>query len=251
MRDKERVLTRQFSCDRALASVVLAGLAWTGLAACGEVSVPPATDGDPSGPVVDASLVDAAPRPDAAPPVCEDGVTQLLVNPGFEDATPAGAIGWTEESDAGDHLTYPEDQLGGFAVHEGNRAAWLGRAFEVDQRLSQRVTIPAGTTALSLSLFRCFATEEDQDEEIVFDTLDVSLLDASGAPIGAPLVSFSNVDAGTSCFWDDLERVIDDQHAGEEIQLELHAVTDGGKLTSFFFDTMALNATGPCPSATP
>jgi hypothetical protein len=235
-----------------------------GLAACGNVSVPPAVDGAPTGDDGgddeggddqsgddDGSPPDAAPIPDARPPTCDDGITQLLVNPGFEEATQEGAIGWSEISMEDQHLTFPEDQLP-ISIEEGNRAAWLGRAFADDQRLSQRVTVPAEASALTLSYTFCFVTEEQDDD--TYDTVIISLRDAGGGQIGPPLGEFSNLDAvdqDEPCFWDDTLVEIDDSHAGEEITLELRAITDGGTLTSFYFDAMALEATAPCPDAGP
>lgn len=232
-----------------------------GLVACGNVSVPPAVDGAPTGDDGgdddeggdddgaddgSGSRADAGPIPDASPPTCEDGVTQLLVNPGFEDATQEGAIGWSEVSLEDEHLTFPEDQLP-ISLQDGNRAAWLGRPFADDQRLAQRVTVPAGTTALTLSYDFCFITEEQNDD--VYDTVTISLLDSGGGQIGPPLLEVSNLDVEGSCFWDDTTINLDDPHAGEEITLELRAITDGGTLTSFYFDAMALAATAPCPDA--
>ena len=177
---------------------------------------------------------------------CEGGATQLLYNASFEEAeNPDGAIGWSEQSAAGEHLTFPEEQLGGFTVFEGNRAAWLGRAFEDIQSLSQTVTVPEATTSLSLSFYRCFTTDEDCDG--VYDTLDVSLLDAGGAALGPPLVSFDNLAAGDSCSWDLVELDIEAVHAGDEIAIQMRASTDEDVLTSFFIDAVALTALGPCP----
>lgn len=218
--------------------------------ACGGVEVQPGADGavgsDPDG-AVEPGLPDASIDADARPVTCEDGVTQLLYNPSFEEAeNPDGAIGWSEVSDAGEHLTFPEDQLGGFAVFDGDRAAWLGRAFEDDQRLSQVVAVPAATTSLTLSFYRCFTT--DEDEEDVYDTLDVALLDAGGASLGPPLVSYDNLDAGATCSWELVELDAGASLAGQEIAVQLRANSDGDIQTSFFIDMVELTALGPCPA---
>lgn len=219
--------------------------------ACGGVEVQPGADGaigdDPDGDV-DPGPPDASIDPDARPVTCEDGVTQLLYNPSFEEAmNPDGAIGWSEVSDEGEHLTFPEDQLGGFAVFDGNRAAWLGRAFQDDQRLSQIVVVPAATESLSVSFHACFTTEEDP--ETAFDTLEVSLVDAGGASLGPPLVSYDNLDAGDTCSWELVELEVGAAHAGQEIGLLFRARSDEDTPTSFFIDAVALTALGPCPEA--
>ena len=217
--------------------------------ACGGVEVQPAVDGaigdDPDG-SVQPDPPDASIGPDARVAPCKDGVTQLLYNPSFEEAeNPDGAIGWSEQSAEGEHLTFPEDQLGGFAVFDGNRAAWLGRAFADEQRLSQAVLVPAATTSLTLSFHGCFTTEEDDED--VYDTLDVSLLDSGGAALGPPLVSYDNLDAGATCSWELVELDVAAVHAGDEIAVQLRADTDGDIATSFFIDAVALTALGPCP----
>lgn len=253
-------MARLFCFERARGSIVAAAVA--GLAACGNVSAPgvdaapPGDDdgndegGDDDGGDDDAPPPDASPIPDARPPTCEDDVTQLLVNPGFEEATQEGAIGWSEVSLEDEHLTFPRKQLP-ISIEEGNRAAWLGRAFADDQRLSQRVTVPAGTISLTLTYAFCFVTEEDEDA--IYDTVAISLLDGEGGQIGPPLLEVSNleIDGAGECFWDDDTIEIEDPHAGEEIAVELRAVTDNGTLTSFYFDALALVATGPCPDGGP
>jgi hypothetical protein len=202
-------------------------------------------DGSPSAEIDAAPDPDGRPdRPDARPPgMCTDGVTELISNGGFEEATQEGATGWTEDAADGDHLTFPEKQLGGFAVHEGNRCGWMGRATISDQRLSQVVLVPEQTTSLTLTFYRCFATGEDP--KMVFDTMTVSLLDDGGAPLEPPL-QFTNQDAGETCVWAQFEHPAG-VYAGQEVELEFHVVTDNGTLTSFFLDAVSLAAEGPCP----
>lgn len=226
------------------------------LAACGQVDVPADPDGTPPGsdidarppgPDIDARVVDAAPLPDAPPPECREGVTQLLFNGGFEEADQGGAFGWVEDAAPGDHLTYPEDQLGGFDVMEGNRAAWMGRAIPSDQRLSQRVTIPDTTTALDVEMLRCFVTLETTKTE-EFDVLTIALLDTNGTEL-EQLARFTNLEIQDTCSWTEIKLDAAAPHAGEELELEFHVVTDQGSQTSFFLDAVSLNATGPCPDA--
>jgi hypothetical protein len=219
------------------------------LAACGEVSVSPA-DGAPTDDIDAAqSDIDGSPdRPDAQPPgMCVDGVTELLRNAGFEVATQEGATGWSEVAVPAEHLTFPEDQLGGFTVHEGNRAAWMGRATASDQRLSQVVTVPAGNESLTLSFYKCLVTDEDPGE--IFDRMTVSLLDREGDPLEPPLIELTNQQAGASCSWNLETLEAKDSHANEEVELEFHVVTDNGTATSFFVDDVSLEARGPCPDA--
>jgi hypothetical protein len=216
------------------------------LAACGEVSVP-IVDAQPGGPP-DGRPSDgpSGGEPDARPPGCEGGVFQLLTNPGFDEAQqPNGAIGWTEVTVP---ITYPEDQIQ-LAAQSPKRAAWFGDVLRREQRLFQEVAVPPETVALVLTLYRCFVTEESPAEP--FDQVAVSLIDSSGGVL-EELARYTNQDAVESpapCVWSKTEFLAEDSHAGEEIAVEIHGQSDGATLTSFFFDTLELNATAPCPDA--
>ena len=240
---------RPLRLDSFLGSLCAALLSTMG---CGGVEVssdPDAAGGSDVDGAVQPDPPDASIDADARVAPCEGGVTQLLYNPSFEEAeNPDGAIGWSELSDAGEHLTFPEDQLGGFAVFDGNRAAWLGRAFIDDQRLSQIVVVPAATESLSVSFQACFTTLEDT--EAAYDTLEVSLVDSGGASLGPPLESYDNLDAGETCSWELVELPVGASHAGEEIGLQLRARSDEDTPTSFFIDAVELTALGPCPDET-
>jgi hypothetical protein len=243
---------------RSGASGVLVGLALA-VAACGGVSVP--SDGEDDGqeddgqddggseadagnePDPDGSSADAAPVADAAPPAkCEDGITQLLANPGFEEAfdPEVGAIGWTEDPVP---ITYPSGQIP-VSPHSPERAAWFGDEMFPEQRLTQAVSVPEATTALRLEVFICFATDEPDD--MVYDLMTVSLLDERGDPLET-LAEYTNLDATAECSW--RREVLDasDTYAGEDIRLELFGMHDGLTLSSFYFDTLRLEAEGPCP----
>lgn len=222
---------------------MLAGMAVMAVAACGEVSVP-SVDGSPEAPP-DGRPGDGPPvdEPDARPPGCEGGVFQLLTNPGFDEAElPNGAIGWTEVTVP---VTYPSDQIM-LEAQSPDRAAWLGDVTRPEQRLFQKVAVPAEAVALSLTLYRCFVTAESPGEQ--FDEVTISLLDSGGGLL-EELTRYTNQDASETCGWEKVELLADNPHAGEDITLEFHGQSDGATLTSFFFDTLELNATAPCPDA--
>jgi hypothetical protein len=178
-----------------------------------------------SGPVVDAA---------GSTDGCSAGTVQLLANPAFDE----GATGWIEVAGP---INFPEDQLP-IAVHTGTRAAWMGRAGPVDQRLSQTVTVPEGATSLTLRGMHCFVTERSLPDQ---DTVTIAVLDPDGDVLETPEV-FANDDAGATCGWEPFQLAIGD-HPGEEIQLELRAVSDSAGLTSFYFDSLSLEATVDCP----
>jgi len=224
----------------------LGGLALVALAACGGISESAPDDGS-SGSTADSGTaggdIDGSPRPviDASPPVCQGGVTQLLTNPGFDEAMmPNGAIGWTEVPVP---VTYPDPQLP-IDVHSPTRAAWFGDVLRPEQRLFQSVAVPPETTSLSLGFFRCFVT--DRTGGTPADEVVISLLDANGDPLET-LAEYTNLDAAPDCGWSETVLIADRPHAGEEVLLDFHGLSHNTMLTSFYFDTLALNATGPCP----
>ena len=235
-------------------SALLAGLAIATLAACGGVSVPSDDEGDGTADGSDGSGSDAdgAPSPDGSPDAgdvpdarppeaCSGGTVQLLANPSFEDAMlPNGAIDWIEDTPP---ITYPVPQIP--AAHDGNRAAWFGDTSRLEQRLMQPVIVPDGATSLSLEYFYCFVTQEDEGE--VFDTMKVSLLDSSGNPLEV-LKEYTNNEAEpeeSGCNFRRETLLADNPHAGQEVRLEFFGLNDGAGLTSFYFDTLALDATCP------
>ena len=233
-------------------SALLAGLAIAALAGCGGVSVP--SDDEDGGTTDDGSGSDAdgAPSPDGSPDAgdvpdarppeaCKEGVVQLLANPSFEDAMlPNGAIDWIEDTPP---ITYPVPQIP--AAHDGNRAAWFGDVTRPEQRLLQPVIVPDGATSLSLEYYTCFVTQEEPGE--VFDNMKVSLLDSSGNQLEV-LAEYTNLDAepeDPGCNFRREQLLADNPHAGQEVRLEFFGLNDEAGLTSFYFDTLALNATCP------
>jgi hypothetical protein len=233
--------------NRAGAFGRLACSAVLALAACGEVAVDGDSDADPGGggDADGAPLPgdeDASPNvPDARPPgECNGGITQLLTNPGFDEAMmPGGAIGWTETTVP---ITYPVPQIP--ISHSPIRAAWFGEIIRPEQKLSQEVSVPEGTNSLALTIYTCFVTAEKRGE--VFDRVSINLLDSSGNPLEV-LAEFDNTMAGETCGWQERTLLADNPHAGQEVRLEIFGQSDGATLTSFYFDTLSLNATGTCP----
>lgn len=242
-------------------SAVLACLAALALGACGGVSANSDDDGDDGSPGAESDAgpgpgtdTDGSPdggsepTPDAEPPPsqCEDGVTPLLTNAGFEEAKapPVGAIGWIEDPSP---ATYPDDQIP-VNVPEGNRAALLGSELPMDVRLTQQsIVIPEATESLRLSYTKCIETDEEPG--MVFDTLEVLLLDEAGDVVET-FTDYDNLDARvcpTAADWDEETFDLGSAHAGEELQFQFHGVFDNGTQTSFYFDAVALDALGPCP----
>jgi hypothetical protein len=191
-------------------------------------------------PMIDAPMVDA-PMPDACVPV----VTELLTNPAL-DLTPMGT-GWQQTLiDAMYPLITDQD---GVPEHSAPYKAWLGgipssgigqTATDV---LWQDVTVPAGTTQLTLGYYVQVVTGEDPTDTGVWDTASVAITQTNGTQIAA-VNSYSNrTPIGT---WTQVTYNVAQNLAGQTIRLRLTSSNDYALATSFYFDSFNLTATH-CP----
>lgn len=192
---------------------------------------PLAVDAAPGDPV-DAAVPDAPDVPvDAG---CTDTFTNLLVNADFE----GGNVDWTETTNGGQTVIREDGNGLPFSAEAGVWAALILGFNNAAITLSQTVTVPADATALRLSGYRCWVTDEGAGE---FDTMTIELRDGAGAPLET-LMAITNEDAGATCAWELFEITPSEIHAGEDIQLALDGVSDAATVTSFAFDTLALEA---------
>jgi hypothetical protein len=236
--------TGRAAADRtaqATAVGLLVGVAALALG-CAEIADPgdlgvdagPTVHGDGMRPADGGPLdADAAPAPDAAP--CTAGKVQLLGNPAFDE----GVVTWVETSGP---LIFPDAQIP-INVHSTDYAVWLGRSGAAEQTLAQPIDIPVGTTALTLSLYTCFVTADTADST---DDVKVELVDGAGATVES-LARYTLADAALTCNFALRTVTAAAPHAGESVQLAFKAHSDNGGLTSFYFDTLALEADVSCP----
>lgn len=214
-----------------LAMALLAGCADIGPA--DEPLLADGSDGDGADAAPTGGDADAAP----AEEVCVEGTFQLLDNPGFDD----GPVKWIEDESP---IIFPDEQIP-ITPHAGSRAAWLGRAGTADQHLSQPIDLPLGITSLRFSGQVCLVTSEDAANGAL-DTVAVAVQDENGASIVA-LISYSNLDASAICNWASFDVAIAQAYTPGPAVLDLHAISAAGGMTSFYFDTLALDATTDCP----
>ena len=189
------------------------------------------------GAIVDARPVDARPvdaRLVDAPPGCTTMTLQLLTNAAF-DASPVGT-GWAETLiDPAYPLITSDD---GVPEHTPPYKAWLG-GFELgDDELRQDVVVPVGTTALALRGMVDIRTDEIFGGP--FDTATVALTTTGGALL-EPVLAVSDVNATTA--WTSFNRSFAQPYAGQTVRLRIASSNDGSYATSFFFDSLALDAT--------
>ena len=180
---------------------------------------------------------DARPGADAAGDECVEGWGELLENPHFDQGPD---VGWT--SSGADIIL--SDAAMPIHVDSGDYAAWFGGRNELDATLSQPVSIPDAASDLRLSAKTCFVTAESAGTH---DRVEIVLRDAGGAVVGT-LSDFTNDDAGGVCNWGSLQVSSSPAHAGQDLSFEIHVTTDAANHTSFYFDTLALEALSECGS---
>jgi hypothetical protein len=163
---------------------------------------------------------------------------ELLGNPSFDD----GDTVWTSQSPAS--ITTPiinlDDGTFDVAAQSPSYFAWLGGYDRANDVLSQSVTIPASTSSLTLSFyFAVFTAETTTGSE--FDTMNVALVTPQQT---YQLAHFSNLSAISS--WTRFTTVVPSTLAGQTATLRFKATTDGSLATSFYVDTVSLQAVA-CP----
>lgn len=187
----------------------------------------------------DASVAsDSSPGIDA-PPACTVMTTNLLVNPAF-DATPAGT-GWQQTPiDA----MYPlvTDQDGVVTAESGTFRAWMGGFLVAPASnkdvLSQDVAIPAGTTALAVR--GVYDLRTDESDTLVYDTATIELTTTSDTQL--ELIQ-SLDDNGATTAWTPFSKTFTGSYGGMTVRLRFSTASDQYDVTSFFFDSITLDAT--------
>lgn len=218
-----------------------------------DAAVDAATDGTViDGPVIDAPIdgppVDA---PIDGPPVdapidapCTPTTTQLLINPAF-DGAPIG-MGWVDQPfDPGYPLITSDD---GAPEHTAPNKAWLGGwlgdfSLDATDQLYQQVTVPANATSLVVRGQYWVATDESPGST-VYDDSQVELLNSSGGLLQTAL-TVSNV--GPTTGWTPFQTVFGSAYAGQTVRLRFRSANDFSLPSSFFYDSIVLEATIACP----
>jgi hypothetical protein len=166
---------------------------------------------------------------------------ELLTNPNLD----LGTTGWTI-SVAGDFpMIYVADGRGNASpdvvAQTAPNVAWLSGYARADDVLSQRVTIPASTTATTVTFFYAIITGENGAAEN--DVMDVQVI-ADTRTIA--LAHFS--DNTPVADWTRFSALLPASLAGQTVTLEFHATSNpGNATTSFYVDTISVQVVG-CPT---
>jgi PKD repeat protein len=163
----------------------------------------------------------------SATPVGGCAAAQLLGNPGFETGT---AAPWSATPGViSNHSQEPP--------HGGSWDAWLdGYGTTHTDTLSQTVSIPSTCTNANLSYWLHIDTAETTTTT-KFDTLQVQVLDSSGAVLGT-VASYSNLDHVTGYRQHSFSLA---PYIGKTITLKFTGSEDFELQTSFVIDDTALN----------
>jgi hypothetical protein len=207
----------------------------------GQKDTAPQQDGQQDAAPQQDGQQDTAPQQDAeddGPPGCT--TQDLLVNGNFDQGE---AVGWTRYSSwglSGDPVIYASGSLA-HGSQGGGYAAWMGGKTSGENRLSQAVTVPANATSLRLTGYIRIDTVEIGGD---YDDLFIKLLLDSDQSVLETLVTYANGTTNTP--WTAFTLPAADPHAGQTIDLLLDATNDLSRVTSFYVDTLALEAV-VCP----
>jgi len=185
--------------------------------------------------MTDAATTDAMVTDAAIDAGCTTMVLERLTNPAF-DLTPMGT-GWSQTPHNAAYPIVTGDD--GLAEHTAPYKAWLGGWDETaTDSMYQQVTIPAGTTQLTLR--GQYASATDETGTTVYDTCNVELLDSSGGLVQS-VMSLSNVN--TVANWTAFQFTFSNPQAGQTRRVNFRSSSDISNATAFFFDSLALEAT--------
>ena len=212
----------------------------------GCASAVPAQDGVDGGGVIGtdgAPQVDGGPGVNApvttpdAPASCTVVTRNLLTNGNF-DTAPLGT-GWTATPI---DPMYPLVTGAGTVIQSAPNRAWLGGIVapsgSVTDVLYQDVVIPASTTALTVTGFH--QVRSGELFPLGFDFAFLDLVTTASAPLEA-ILALEDGDDGTT--WVPINVAVPTPYAGQTVRVRLTSSNDRSAATSFYFDTLALNAT--------
>jgi hypothetical protein len=169
------------------------------------------------------------------------GGSQLIVDGGFESATQSGnsAPGWTAATNTSgqDVIVYE-----GPYPHTGTNYASEGGYDNVNDTLTQTLTIPSGISSATLAFWVNVVTQETTTTT-KYDYLYVEIHNTAGTKLATPL-TLSNLDNKSS---NDTNGVYFQPaavnlaaYAGKTIELVFHATNDYEKTTPFRIDDVPL-----------
>jgi hypothetical protein len=171
---------------------------------------------------------------------CTTMTTNVLANGNFD----GGATGWTVTPIlSGDPIINTKNADGGAVdAQSPTYRAWMGgvEAAPASNKdaMYQDVLIPQGTTALEFAGYYDVRTGEPGG---AYDKGDVEIVTTNGTQQLDLIKHLDNTNKTTS--WTAFNKTITTNFAGQTVRLRFTTAGDGLYATSFFFDSVALNAT--------
>lgn len=157
---------------------------------------------------------------------CGGGVSQLLLNPGFE----SGAVSWTQTAGVIDSST-------GRPARTGAWKAWLnGYGATHTDSIYQNVTIPSTATTATLSFWVRIDTAETTTT-VAYDKLAVQVSTNAGSTY-TTLATYSNLNANASYVQKSFNMIA---YKGLTVRVRLNGTEDASLQTSFVVDDTALD----------
>lgn len=174
---------------------------------------------------------DTAPQQDSGP---QCTTQSLLVNGNF-DLGPGS--GWNAYSDwMSDPVIYACASLT-HGCQAGGYAAWLGGGTSGQNYVYQTVAVPANTTSLRLTGYRWIDTAESGG---VYDQMWIEIHLSADLSLLETLATWSNQNSSSG--WVAFSLPAAATHAGQTIDLLLDSWNDVTSVTSFYLDTLVLEA---------
>lgn len=159
------------------------------------------------------------------------GCSEWIRNGGFED----GGLGWQQISAGGYEI------ISDFNPHTGRLGAYLAGVNNADDRLSQQVTLPAGT--ITLRAWWYLATAETAG---AFDQMTVALLRPDGSLLAELITVDNTAPVGV---WDELVSDLS-PYAGQTVSLRFIGRTDDNNISDFYLDDVSIVACAADPPPT-
>lgn len=153
-----------------------------------------------------------------------DGCTNLVANGDMETST-----GWNASTNG----TY--SLFSDYLVHSGAQAAYLAGVDNAVDNLSTGLLALPADQSVELSFWWQLQTEETSSG---WDGLTVLVADAAGNPLRV-LLTLS--DANASAVWQQAKLDLS-EYAGQSVQIQFKAQTDGSLATDFFIDDLSVTA---------
>jgi hypothetical protein len=173
---------------------------------------------------------------DAGPPDgrgCTLQKVNLLANPGFDQ----GNVSWSQSSNpAGDQVIVNSGS--NVQPQSGNYLVWLGGMTSQQEEIEQTVAVPSDAIGLSVRGMIWIVTGENG---VTFaDSSNIELQDALTNNV---LRTYSNLEATTGWTAFEYGFATGALEAGKSVTLRLTANNSAANPTSFYYDSLALEAT--------